>query len=115
MLSEVKVLEKTENSVSLEFSIPGTSPYFDGHFPEFSLLPAVAQIELVTRFASQQFGASFDVSQIRRVKFVNFIRPDAPLLLRLVKGENTVSFKLLAPETEIVYSTGTLVITGGNW
>ncbi|MDR1932083.1 MAG: AMP-binding protein, partial [Spirochaetales bacterium] len=34
-----KVLEKTGTSVTLEIVIPPGSEYFDGHFPEFKLLP----------------------------------------------------------------------------
>ncbi len=45
-----KILEKSENKVVLEFVIPATSDFFDGHFPEFKLLPAVAQFEIITRF-----------------------------------------------------------------
>jgi 3-hydroxymyristoyl/3-hydroxydecanoyl-(acyl carrier protein) dehydratase len=42
-LEGVKVIEQKENYAEIEFSIPAGSLYFDGHFPEFSLLPAVAQ------------------------------------------------------------------------
>ena len=44
-----KVIEKTEDKITLEFVIPETSDFFDGHFPEFKLLPAVAQFEVITR------------------------------------------------------------------
>ena len=46
-----KIVEKTENAIALEFIIPESSDFFDGHFPEFKLLPAVAQFEIVTRFS----------------------------------------------------------------
>jgi len=107
---KMKVIEKTENSVSLEFSIPDTSPYFDGHFPGFSILPAVAQMELITRFASQYLGTSIGLSQIRRVKFAKLVRPFVPLLLNLIKKDNTVSFKISSPDSKTIYSTGTVVL-----
>ncbi|GBU28105.1 acyl-CoA synthetase [Treponema sp. R8-4-B8] len=105
-----KIIEKTENSVTLEFSIPNTSPYFDGHFTGFPILPAVAQTELVLRFAARHLGTSVTPSEIKRVKFTNFIRPDAPLLLKLSKKEKTLSFNLSSPKGETVYSLGTVIM-----
>jgi acyl-coenzyme A synthetase/AMP-(fatty) acid ligase/3-hydroxymyristoyl/3-hydroxydecanoyl-(acyl carrier protein) dehydratase len=106
---KAKVIEKTEKSVIIEFLIPATSPYFDGHFPEFSILPAVAQVELVLRFASEYFGASVAISELKRIKFTNFIRPNAHLVLRLEKGDKTIIFKLSSPKGDVIYSIGTLV------
>jgi acyl-CoA synthetase (AMP-forming)/AMP-acid ligase II len=106
----VRVVEKNENSVTLEFFIPGNSPYFDGHFPEFSILPAVAQVELILRFASEHFGTNVTIPEMKRMKFTNFIRPNAPLVLRLDKGEKTITFKIYSPGNDVVYSLGTMVI-----
>ncbi|WP_461245931.1 hypothetical protein [Treponema sp. R6D11] len=109
-LDKEKIIEKTENSVSIEFSIPATSPYFDGHFHGFPILPAVAQAELVIRFAARHFGTTISPSQIRRVKFTNFIQPDAPLLLKLGKKENSISFNICSPDNKTAYSTGTVIL-----
>jgi 3-hydroxymyristoyl/3-hydroxydecanoyl-(acyl carrier protein) dehydratase len=106
-LAGVKLVERKENTVALEFSIPPNNVYFDGHFPGFSLLPAVAQMELLIRFASEYFGTGIDIPEMRRVKFSRFIRPNAPLLLRLEKREKNIAFKILSGKDESVYSTGT--------
>ena len=45
-----KVLSQSGDSAEIEFFIPASSDFFDGHFPEFKLLPAVAQFEIITRF-----------------------------------------------------------------
>jgi len=105
-----KILEKTDNSVMLEISVPAASPYFDGHFPEFQVLPGVAQIELVIRFASQYFGTGIAVSEIKRVKFTNLVLPSSPLIIKINKIENTISFKIYSPENEQVYSSGSLIL-----
>jgi len=107
-LEGVKVIGQKENAIEIEFSIPEASPYFDGHFPGFSLLPAVAQTELVIRFASEYFGTGIDVTEIKRVKFTNFIRPNTPLLIRLEKSEKSVGFKISLSGEESVYSYGTI-------
>jgi len=109
-LEKEKIIEKNENSVSVEFSIPDTSPYFDGHFPGFPILPAVAQAELIIRYAARYFGTTISPLEIKRLKFTNFIRPDMPLLLKLTKKEKTFSFNISSPENEKAYSTGTIIL-----
>ena len=113
-LNGVNVIEKSENTAVVEFSIPPDNLYFDGHFPEFSLLPAVAQMELLVRFASGFFGAGIDIAEMRRIKFVKFIRPNTPLLLRLEKSEKNIAFKILSREDESVCSMGTFTVRDGS-
>ena len=109
-LPKERIIEKTENSVCLEFSVPDTSPYFDGHFPEFPILPAVAQVDLILRFAVQYLETGNELLEIRRIKFSNLIRPFTPLLLSLEKNGSTISFRMTSPvsQGEIVYSLGSL-------
>ena len=107
-LDGVMLTEKSENSVTVEFSVPDTNAYFDGHFPDFPVLPAVAQTEVVIRFASLHLGTGIDISEIRRIKFTNLIRPFTPLVLKLEKKGKTVSFRIHSPNGETSYSAGTL-------
>jgi 3-hydroxymyristoyl/3-hydroxydecanoyl-(acyl carrier protein) dehydratase len=113
-LDGVKVIEKTGNAVTMEFSVPSASPYFDGHFPGFSILPALATIELVLRFAAEHLETGIDVQEIRRIKFLNRIMPDKLYLLRMEKNALNLSFKVLSSGGETVYSSGTLVMPEGG-
>jgi uncharacterized membrane protein/acyl-coenzyme A synthetase/AMP-(fatty) acid ligase/3-hydroxymyristoyl/3-hydroxydecanoyl-(acyl carrier protein) dehydratase len=108
-LENEKIIERTENSVSVEFFIPDTSPYFDGHFRGFPILPAVAQTELVVRFAQKYLETGIGLLEIKRIKFTNLIRPFKPLLLKLKKKEKSIFFILSSPDNETVYSTGTVM------
>ena len=107
-LDGVRVIERDDNSLTMEFSVPDTNPCFDGHFPGFPILPAIAQTELVIRFASHYLGTGIDVSEIPRIKFTNLVRPFAPLVLKMEKKEKTVSFRITSPDNETVYSAGTM-------
>jgi 3-hydroxymyristoyl/3-hydroxydecanoyl-(acyl carrier protein) dehydratase len=111
-IDQEKLIEKTEKSVQVEFSLPDTCPYFDGHFPEFLILPAVAQIDLITRFAAKYLGTGIGLSEIRRIKFSTFIRPFAPLLLNFEKKDSTISFKITSPNGETIYSLGSFKLMG---
>jgi len=114
-LCGLKLAEKTESSVTLEFSVPDTNAYFDGHFPGCPILPAAAQMDLIIGYASQYFGgAAIDVSEMKRIKFTNLIRPSTPLVLRIEKKESMFSFKLHSPDHGTVYSTGTFEIREGS-
>ena len=68
-INNEKILEQTEDSVVIEYLIPETSDLFDGHFPEFKLLPAVGQFENITRFAKKYFKVARWTPSIRRMKF----------------------------------------------
>ena len=107
-LGKETIVEQTEKSVILEICVPESSPYFNGHFDGFPVLPGVAQIELVTRFASRYFGTSVALSEIPRVKFTNLVRPNTVLLLKLEKKENSISFSISSREKNTVHSTGIL-------
>ncbi|MBQ8777232.1 MAG: hydroxymyristoyl-ACP dehydratase [Treponema sp.] len=104
-----EVLLNENGKVTLEFVIPVTSDFFDGHFPEYKLLPAVAQFEVVTRFSKKYFGTQRYVPSIKRIKFSAPIRPDTKVHLELTyKAEKQlVQFNLSdANIPEKVYSSG---------
>lgn len=108
-----KIVRKKENSVSLEFSIPELSDFFDGHFPEFKLLPAVAQFEVVTRFSRKYFNTQRYVPAIKRIKFSNPIRPDTNVHLDLEyrAEKSSVSFSMQDADIEgKLYSSGSFSV-----
>ena len=109
-IREERIIEKAEKYVSVEFSIPKSSDYFDGHFPGFPILPAVAQIDIVMHFASRYLETSTGLSEIKRIKFTSPIMPGVPVVLEIHKRGNTVSFKINSPCGVILYSTGTVVL-----
>lgn len=105
-----KIISQNENEISLSFVIPATSDFFDGHFPEYKLLPGVAQFDLVTRFAKKYFKTERFVHRIKRIKFSAPICPETTILL--VMNYNTakglISYTISdADVSEKVYSTGT--------
>lgn len=103
------VLEKADNKVVLKFEIPSSSDFFDGHFPEFKLLPAVAQFEIITRFSRKYFGTQRYVPSIKRIKFSAPIRPDSVIRLELTHNadKGSVSFTMADfNDAEKVYSSG---------
>lgn len=104
-----KVISKEENKISLEFVIPLASDFFDGHFPQYKLLPAVAQFEVITRFSRKYLGTQRYVPNIKRIKFSAPIRPDTRITLELIKNtaRGTVTFTMADADVEgKIYSSG---------
>jgi acyl-coenzyme A synthetase/AMP-(fatty) acid ligase len=105
-----RIVKQSGNSVVLELEIPAESDYFDGHFPDFKILPAAAQFELAIRLGARYFGASLYVGSVKRVKFSNPIRPGSKALVELnyEPERRVLSYKIREPRGEALYSAGTL-------
>ena len=112
-IKDEEVISRDENAVVLEFVIPATSDFFDGHFPQYKLLPAVAQFEVITRFSRKYFGTQRYVPNIKRIKFSAPIKPDTKIRLELTykKDKGTVSFNMADAKVEgKVYSSGSFAV-----
>ena len=107
------VVSRDENAVVLEFVIPATSDFFDGLFPQYKLLPAVAQFEVITRFSRKYFGTQRYVPNIKRIKFSAPIKPGTKIHLELTfkKEKGTVTFNMADANVEgKVYSSGSFAV-----
>lgn len=103
------IVSKEENKIVLEFVIPASSDFFDGHFPEYKLLPAVAQFEVITRFSRKYLGTQRYVPNIKRIKFSAPIKPNTKINLELSKNttKGSVAFNMADANVEgKVYSSG---------
>lgn len=112
-ITDENIISRAENEISLEFLIPESSDFFDGHFPEYKLLPAVAQFEVITRFSRKYFGTQRYVPSIRRIKFSAPIRPDTKIRLDLsYKPEKeTVTFNMSdRNNADKIYSSGSFAV-----
>ena len=112
-IRDEQVVSRDETNAVLEFVIPVTSDFFDGHFPEYKLLPAVAQFEIITRFSRKYFGTQRYVPNIKRIKFSAPIRPDTKIHLELTykKDKGTVTFNMADANVEgKVYSSGSFAV-----
>ena len=107
-IGEEEVIEKTESSVSLRVKIPAESDYFDGHFPAFKLLPAVAQIDVLAHYAQKYFGLPLSTPSIKRFKFSGKILPDTVVIFSISydKEKGRVTFEVTDASDGKSYSSG---------
>lgn len=95
-IGDEQLVRQEAGLVELVFSVPADSDYFDGHFPDFQLLPAVAQFDIICRFARRYFKISHFIPRIRRVKFSSPVYPGSRvcLTMHLDREKSSLSFEL---------------------
>ena len=84
------------NKLTVKVVIPATSDYYDGHFPEFKLLPAVVQIDLILRFFRGFMKLPTTIEKMQRIKFSNPIFPEHPVTIEETYSPDTgkLAFKI---------------------
>ncbi|MEM7051177.1 MAG: hypothetical protein AAF604_16025 [Acidobacteriota bacterium] len=87
----------------LPVGIPADSPFFEGHFPESPVLPAVAQLELL-RQAWDRLGRSAHLVAIDNLRLASPLLPGDQLSLEIAlpdAASGRSSFRLLRRTDEI--------------
>lgn len=112
-IRDERVLARDESHVELELVVPAESDFFDGHFPQYKLLPAVGQFQIITRLARKYFGTEAAVLRIRRIKFSSPILPDTKIRLSMSLNErrDSVTYTVSdAADSGRSYSTGSFSV-----
>lgn len=95
LLPTIISAEHIENGIELTLKIDAKLRYFEGHFPQVSILPGVTQLDWAKHFASEYL--SYPIVAIDRVEVLKYqivIQPDAVVKLALVKkSEHKFTFK----------------------
>lgn len=93
ILPDVISFTAADERAEIELRAAASLPYFQGHFPGFPVLPGVVQLGWALAFAEQAFGMRFEVTGVRRLKFMRLIFPDSPVVLTLLRGDGSVEFE----------------------
>ena len=99
-------------ALTAKLLFPATSDYYDGHFPEFKLLPAVVQVDMVLRLARNFLEAPKELSKMNRTRFANPILPDVPVMVKITYDADAgkVTFAYTSEDGETSYSNGSLIM-----
>ena len=79
------LLQQTDNPLTLiiELSLPPELIFFEGHFPEKAILPAVSQIYMAEKLFKQYCSLKLSFVALKRLKFRRPIVPVEPMKLEL--------------------------------
>ena len=97
----------------LRLRVEASSPWFEGHFPRFAILPGVVQIGWAEHYACALYGHAPGLSALEQVKFKRPILPgtELDLVLKPDAAAGKLRYEYRAAETS--YSTGVLRFRGG--
>ncbi|MCP4409476.1 MAG: hypothetical protein GY807_17340 [Gammaproteobacteria bacterium] len=74
---------RNSDALSCSCVVAADMPFFNGHFPDLPIMPAVAQIEMIQALLQRQPGWNAIISGGTRLKFSDRIRPGDILTIRL--------------------------------
>lgn len=104
--------EEVNNGWTFTVVFPGEYRYFDGHFPEMKILPAVVQVDYVLSVLKEKTGLTPVVDRIPRMKFQNPIFPDLQVKVNIIwdREKRKVSFEFSSEDGTIKYSKGNVFV-----
>lgn len=100
---------KKDNIFIAEVFISKDSTFFDGHFENFKLFPAIAQIKIAVDMAKEIFNIDFKVNKLSKVKFTNMIYPNTKVDIEGHYLNDSLTFKIY--DNDKKYSEGRANIT----
>ncbi|MCR5045520.1 MAG: hydroxymyristoyl-ACP dehydratase [Treponema sp.] len=106
------LISKTDDSFILEFTLSEECDFFDGHFPEIHLLPAVGQIDLMMHFAKKYLGDKGFAVSAKRIKFGAPIFPGYTVRLNVKYNseKKSLAYKLTTCDESKSFSSGNFAL-----
>ncbi len=101
---EFTLIERKSDEILIDIVFDKTYKYFDGHFEDFQLLPALLQVHTVVELTKKYFDESKSLKSIPNMKFTKPIYPNSKVKLSISKQENKYQFKYF--KDEFIYSQG---------
>ncbi len=105
---------RSDGTIRAEAVVDASDPWFDGHFPERPVLPAVAQLAMVRELIRSVVAPDAEIAGVRRVKFKEMIEPGQELSLSAARkkgSDNAFTFKLLCDGR--MACSGTVILRPG--
>ena len=105
-----KVMAERRDAERCEFEIlvEASNPWFQGHFPQFAILPGVVQIGWAEHYARTLYGFEGGIAALEQVKFKRPILPGAKLTLTLRPDPAARRLRYEYRDADTSYSSGTL-------
>lgn len=94
-IADYTIEEHTSDMFRVKTFINENLVYFNGHFDNFKILPAVAQIKIVIDIYKNIINKDlFVVNKLLKLKFTNMILPNTNVFIECHYSNNILSFKI---------------------
>lgn len=111
-LDEPVIEEEMQISDGWKYIInfPQNYRYFDGHFPEMKILPAVVQTHWVMKQCQKKIKDLPPINSIPRMKFMNPVFPERPIVveIKVIKEQGKINFTYKESGSGNLCSKGTI-------
>ena len=107
-LPQILARREADGRTELDLSVQPDNPWFEGHFPQFAILPGVVQIGWAAHFAHTLHGLGPGVISMDQVKFKRPILPGARITLSLKPDIAARKVRYEFKDAEFSYSSATL-------
>lgn len=105
--TKINYISKTDKEIFLNIEFLKENKFFDGHFEEFKLLPALVQVHTVIELCKENFSLSqSNIYSLSTMKFQNPITPQKRIKLRVKLEELKIVFEFSSNDK--IHSKGTL-------
>lgn len=115
---DYSIIEKSKSDdvkgIKLSLSLNPDLDFFDGHFDQKAILPAVAQLHLVNQFAIKYFDRNLEFNGLRQLKFMSPIQPMEPVILTIQYDPLNARVVFTFEVHDKVKSKGALLIHQGD-
>lgn len=109
MNNETKItyISKTDKEIFLDIEFLKDNKFFNGHFEEFKLLPALVQVHTVVEICKENFSLSPDnIYSLSTMKFQNPITPLKQIKLKVKLEKQKIEFEFSSNDK--IHSKGAL-------
>lgn len=80
--------------------------WFEGHFPDFPILPGIAQVHLAVKWAEHLFGWTPPSAKLTRLKFRHVLRPGDKVRLKIARDPALNRLKFAFHLEDVIASEG---------
>ncbi len=97
-----------------KMKVPENLGWFEGHFPNFPVVPAVVQIQWVMDVARELLGKAVVLERIEGLKFKELLRPGQVFRLRVELSASRDALEFRLWEEGHMFSSGRCLFGSGE-
>lgn len=100
------------DTVRLDIRVPADLLYFQGHFPDYPVLPGIVQTHWAVTCARRSFATGAATVSGVQVKFKHVIVPEQRVQLALTYARDRGRLSFEYSDGTTVFSSGVITLTG---
>ena len=112
-INDIEVIHIEEDAAEIKMTANKSCDFFDGHFEEYKILPAVGQFSILVMLCCECFNIKNFIPKINRMKFVSPVVPETCIRIKLNfnRQKSSVAFLIVSySDSNKIYSSGSFSV-----